>query len=314
MARSRLMAGLRSLLLLTFAGLLLASAPAAAAPPAQVGPPYPDAEWAGWGLAASFDSGAPIIKFAGYVGKNGTPPVVLGSIVETITEDCEALDANGLPTTLTISADGYANFNGDVYLRCETPSWEAMIDQLAPHLKPAKGTSCECSPTRSPFWGAAEFILQPVAAGSSRANPLLDASELGLTFSLPTNGSVAQSQMMRSSGAYTSGTWLYDSTTGNRVLTGQNGPIDVAIMDYFDGVTFLSGAGWRPYFINTIRGNRFGQWLEPANAGSYANLPNLNYTLSTQESVVYIGRHNGTGALLNGRLRVLQVDPGCYGG
>lgn len=314
MTWSRLVGRMRPLLTLSLAALLLAAAPVGAAPRAQGGGPYPDAQWAGWGLAASFDSGAPVIKFAAYVGKNGSPPVVLGSIVETITPDCDILDANGLPRTLSINAAGYANFDGDVYIQCETPDWQAMIAQLAPQLRPAQGASCECSPTRSPFWASSDLILHPVAPGDSRANPLLDASELGLTFSLPTSGSVAQSQMTRSSGTYLSSTWLYDSADGNRVLVGQSGPLDVAIIDHFGGLSYLTGAGWRPYFINTVRGGRFGQWLEPANAGTYTNVPDINYSLTTLGSTVFIGRHSGTGALLNGRVRYLRVDPGCFGG
>lgn len=315
MAWSHLTAQMRPLLILAVAFAVgLAAVPAAAAPRPQAAPPYPDAQWAGWGLSASFDTGAPVIKFAGYVGKNGSPPVVLGRIIEDITADCEVLDASGLPATLSINASGYANFNGNVYIACETPSWQAMIAQLAPQLAPAKGATCECPPTKSPFWASADFIIQPVAAGASRDNPVLDAEELGLTFSLPTNGTVAQSRMSRTNGTYDSSTWIYDPTGGNRVLVGQSGPLDVAVIDYFGGLAYLTGAGWRPYFNGTVRGNRFGQWLEPANAGTFVAATNLNYTLSTQSSTVYIGRDSGTGALLNGRIRHLRVDPGCYGG
>lgn len=313
MFRSRLAAYLRLSLVVVIAMLALAAIPAAAAPRAQIGLPNPDAEWAGWGLAASFEGGAPRIKFAAYVGKNN-PPVLLDKIVQDITADCDTLDAAGNPAVLSVDGAGYANFDGNVYIECSTPDWRAMINQLAPQLRPAKANACECPPRRSPFWAASEFILHPVAPGASRPNMLLDATELGLTFSLPTNGTVAQSRMTRSTGAAESGTWLYDSAGGNRVLAGQTGPLDLAVIDGFNGLPFLTGSGWRPFFANTVRLDRFGQWLEPANTGSFVTLPTAaNYTLTTSSQTVFIGRENSSGALLQARLRHLRVDPGCYG-
>lgn len=313
MIRSRLVAHLRSLLLLTVAALALAAAPAGAAAPLQAGPPYTAAEWAGWGLSASFEGGTPRVKFAAYVGRNGTPPVVLGKIVEDISGQCAVRDANGDPTTLSVDGAGYASFDGDVYIACETPDWRAMISALAPQLRPAKVDNCECPAARSPFWAASELVVQPVAPGSTRTNMLLDASELGLSFSLETIGTAAITRLERTSGAYESGTWLYDSVGGNRVLAGQSGPLDVAVIDEFGGLPFLSGAGWRPFFINSVRNNRFGQWLEPGNSATFTSMPNVNYTLNTRSQTVYIGRENSSGAMLQARMRHLRVDPGCYG-
>lgn len=295
----------------------LAVVPAAAAPPAMAGPPYPDAEWAAWGLAASFTTGAPRVSFAAYVGKRDTQPQtpgdqpgVLGSLVTEITADCRV---RGAPA-LAVDAAGYADFDGGVYLECRTPDWRLMVAQLAPHLNVANGPATECPADRSPVWAAAELILDPVATGVARQNPLLDASALGLTFSLPTSGSIARARIGLSSGDYQSTAWAYDSVGGNRLLLGRHGAADVASIQHFGGLAYMQNPGWANYFNTTVSADRVGQWLEPANGGTYTTAALTGpFIVATGSQTVYIGRDNQTGAMLEARVRKIQSDPGCYG-
>lgn len=298
---------LRWLLALSLAAATLGALPAKAAPLAA-GPPYNTAQWAAWHLSASFASGAPVVTFTAYVGKGNSPPVVLGQLVEDISTACLV---RGAPA-LAIDAAGYANFDGTVYLECATPDWSAMIGQLAPHLASAN-PACECESRRSPFWASADLILNPVPNGTLRANPLIDAGGAGFGFSMPTNGPLVRSQLTRSSGSFRSAPWAYDSVGGNRLLVGQNGPVDTAIIKHLGGLSYLTNSGWQTYFEHIIKGDRLGQWLEPANTGSYVQIPTRPFTLVNGPGTVYIGRNNSTGELLHGKLRNLDGDPGCFG-
>lgn len=321
MGTTRPGARLRWLLALALCAIVPAALPTAATAKPGDGPPYPTAEWAAWGLSASFASGAPVVKFAAYVGvADGNPtapgnqPAVLGHLVENITAQCSTLSSTGAPNpTLTIDSAGYANFDGTVYMQCATPDWGAMVYELAPHLVVATAAECDCEVERSPLWAAADLVLHPVAAGTTRANPLLDASGLGVAVSVPTSGTAARTRLARSNGSADSNTWLYDSAGGNRLLSGMNGALAVSIIDYFGGLPYLTGPGWRPYFSSQVVGGRVGHWLEPANSGTRRPAPLAPFTVSTGEGTVLIGRSGASGQMFNGRLRDLQVDPGCFG-
>lgn len=309
MILSRLTTSARSLLILSLAILAFVAVPAGAAPRSQGAV----AEWAGWGLTASFQTGAPIIKFAAYVGTSN-PPMVLDSRVIDITGQCVVRDAAGNPATLTIDADGYANFDGNRYIECQTPDWGLMVREMAPNLRPANTRDCNCPPTPHPFWASGDLILNPVAPGTFRANPVIDASQLGLTFSLPTNGVLARSRMTHSGGAFTSTSWAYASVGGNHVLAGLHGRLAVAVARHFNELTFMDTYDWEPYFTTTVTSQRFGQWLDPANSGSYtAAQPLASFNLYTGPATVFIGRNSSNGQMLQGRVRIVRSDPGCFG-
>ncbi len=309
------------LLALCGCALLLGALPARATAQVPAGPTFPNADWAAWGIGATFDSGTPVIKFAAYVGVidsqpslPGNQPQVLGKLVEDISAQCITRSTTGAANpTLSIDAAGYANFDGTLYLECSTPDWGAMIRSIAPHLKPANLSECNCPVDRSPVWASADLILNPVATGVRRLNPLIDASRLGFSFSLPTDGPAARTRLTRSNGSADLGPWTYDSTGGNRLLAGQNGPVDVAIINFFGGLPYLTGTGWVPYFNTQVLGGKVGQWLEPANQGSRKNASLSEFTLGTGPGTVYIGRQNGTGEMLSAKVRALHGDPGCFG-
>jgi hypothetical protein len=321
MGTPRPAARLRWLLALALCAIVPAALPAPAAARVGAGPPYPEAEWAAWGLSATFNTGAPVVKFAAYVGVSdanpGTPgdqPAVLGHLVENITAQCSIMSATGAPNpALVIDGAGYANFDGTVYMQCATPDWGAMVYELAPHLVVANAGECQCEVGRSPLWAAADLVVHPVAAGTTRANPLLDASGLGMALSMPTSGTATRTRLTRSNGSADSGTWLYDSAGGNRLLSGMNGALAVEIIDYFGGLPYLTSPSWRPYFRSQVNGGRVGQWLEPTNSGTRRPAPVAPFTVRTGEGTVLIGRNGGSGQMFNGRIRELQVDPGCFG-
>lgn len=265
------------------------------------GNPNPTATWAAWGLAVDFPNQQLQVRFATYVGDD-TPQVLDSTPLQDITSDCT------IPTgALTYDGD-YAIFDGNTYIECELPDWQAQVRALAPHLQAANLTACECPPQRSPFWVSADVVLD----SEKSLNPLFDGSEVGFTFSLPSNGSDARARLERSSGTFESPAWSVDPS-GKRMLVGQYGSAVNAIVDYFDGLQYLTDPLWKDYFKNQVKGNQMGQWLESPSQGWRTAMPPNNYTLTTGSATVYIGHNNASGAMLHGKFSKLRVDPGCRG-
>lgn len=263
--------------------------------------PNPDATWAAWGLAVDFPNQQLLVRFATYVGDD-TPQVLDSTPLQDITSDCS------IPQGALTYDGAYAIFDGTTYIACNLPDWQAQVRELAPHLNAANLAMCECPPQQSPFWVSADVVLAPVAS----ANPLFDGSEVGFTFSLPSNGTDARTRVERSSGAFVSPPWTVDSTA-KRVLVGQYGQSVNAIADYFGGLQYLTDPLWRDYFKTQVKGNQMGQWFESPSQGWRTTMPPGDYTLNTGSATVYIGHNDASGAILHGKFSKLRVDPGCRG-
>ncbi len=261
--------------------------------------PNPDATWAAWGLAVEFPNQQPRVRFATYVGDD-TPKVLDSTPLQDITGDCT------VHGTLTYAGES-AIFDGNTYIECEIPSLRTEAKSLAPHLAVANLQACDCLPDQSPFWVSADLTLESVAA----SNPIFDASEVGFTFDLPSNGANAKTRVTQSSGTFLSPPWTVDAA-GKRILAGRYGSSVVAIADYFNGLQYLTDPNWKAYFTNQVTGNMMGQWIESPGAGWRTPVA-PNYTLNTNEATVYIGYDAATGSMFNGTLNKLRIDPGCKG-
>lgn len=315
----------RWLLAFCLCAVLAAALPATTTAKESDGPPYPNAEWAAWGLSVSFANGKPIIKFGVYVGvvdddpaEPGDQPVVLGATVETLKspDQCNIRSASGAPNpALFIDSAGYAHFDGDIYIECEVPDWGAMVYELAPHLLTATNAECNCQGEDSFVWGSADLVIDPLPPGVSRLNPLIDASALGFAFSMPTKGTtldtMVRTRISRSNGHVESPAWP-SSASGNQLVTAHNGPFLIAVTDYFNGLPYLPNSGWKQFFINQVGSNRSGVWSGPASQGTDWLGPQGPFTVRTGENTIYIGRNDATGAMFTGRVRYLTGDPGCY--
>lgn len=261
--------------------------------------PNPDATWAAWGLAVEFPDQQLRVRFATYVG-DYTPQVLDSTELQDITDDCT------VHGTLTYDGD-YAIFDGQTYIECQLPNWGEQAALLAPHMAGMFQGTCDCPPSTSPFWVSADIVLDPVMS----ANPVFDGSEVGFTFGLPSNGSVARTWIAQSSGAFLSPAWNVDAA-GKRILVGRYGPVVDAIVTYFGGLQYLTDPAWQDYFKTRVTGNRMGQWLEAPSEAWRTPMP-PNYTMNTGSATVYIGYESATGEMLRGKLSKLRVDPGCRG-
>lgn len=292
-----------SLLLLVVAALAATAGPVAA----QATPSNPEATWFGWGLSLSFPNNAMKVKFAVYVGDNN-PPGILEKEELVITDDCAVI---GDP--LTFDGSGYARFNGNSYISCDLPEWHAMVAQMAPHLISGTGPiTCECN-SSSPAWIAGDLKLDAVTG----EQPIFDAGLLDVdmpSVGLP-GGTLSTNIRIfgRWAGGYNSAIWTTTSTSANRFLVADEGPLSVATINDFGGLAFLTSPGWRPYFNNNVRNSRAGLWLEPPGMGSWVNVNDSSITMSTAANVATIGYDPTSGAYLRGSISRFNIDPGCRG-
>jgi hypothetical protein len=296
----RLLPRLRQLLLLLVALVMLLAAAAPASTARANGAPT----WQAWGLTVDFPmlaTDAPKIMYTVYVGTNNPiSQVVAESAPVDLWANGSCVTQGGGPLTWQ---GGYADFNGNVYIRCRLPSWRAGIGALAPSLPGASNNTLTCDAGGAPLFSAAQVKLDPV----SSANPIIDASGLGIAFSAPSNGIKARTSLTLTSGTYSSPQWN-QSSAGNRVVIGENGPAITAVATHFGWLDFLTDPNWDNFF-NTVNGTTIGHWVESPSA--HWTAPAARYKLKTQSDYVDIGYSPATGSYLRGELGATRVDPGC---
>jgi hypothetical protein len=280
-------------LAVAFAALLAATLPAPSTRAAPV------ATWQAWELSVDFPNQQPQVIYTAYIGTNDPDPQIIDSLAIDISANCVV---QGGP--LTYDQDGYAIFNGAVYIECPVPSWRDQLAIIGAHLPGAHNNTLTCDAGNGPLFAAADVKLDLVSA----SNPVVDASDLGLTFSLPSNGSKARTAIELTSGMRASPLWSI-GTGGKRMLLGENGPVIVAAADHFGWLDFLTDSAWQGFFENVVVGATIGHWVESPSASWSA--PATGYKLRTQGAVVYIGHNATTGANLRGRLASGRIDPGC---
>jgi hypothetical protein len=232
----------------------------------------------------------------------------VGHTEDDISGDCDVHNA-----AQALSFDGgYAVFDGATYISCDLPSWRQRIGTLNPKLPAANSNMISCPAAKGGKWAAADVRLDAV----SSINPLVDATALGISFSLPTapvaGGIEARTKLTLSAGQITSPSWPVDSTAGNRTLIGQNGPLIIAANDIFDRLDYLNGA-WEAPFETQVDSNTMGYWSEAPNRFAKKS-PVGAYTLATTAETIYIGYSPGSGAYLRGRVGAIDIDPGCFAG
>jgi hypothetical protein len=254
--------------------------------------------WQALSIEVDFPNQQPRVIQTTYYGSDLPTPHVISSSSVDVTANCTTIG------TLTYSGD-YAIFNGSSYIQCGLASWRSNLALLAPGLPGAKNDKLTCDALSGPIFGAADVKLDPVTA----QNPIIDASDLGIIFSLPATGNKARSQLKLSSRTYTSPTWNRN-VNGNHTLIGIDGPAIIATDTYFGWLDILT-SNWEPFF-QTVSGSTIGQMVESPLATWTA--PTIPYVLKTTASTIYIGYSPSTGSYLRGKLRNGQIDPGCFAG
>jgi len=296
----RLSSRMRRLLILPAAliALLAAAAPA----PAALATSAPT--WQAWGLTVDFPTlatDAPEIMYTVYVGADDpTPQVVAESTPVDLWANGSCITQGTAPLTWQ---GGYADFNGNAYIRCRLPSWRAGIGALAPGLPGASNNSLTCDAGGAPLFTAAQVKLDAVAS----TNPIIDATGLGVALSAPSNGNKARTSLALSSATYSSPLWNQTSA-GNRIVIGEDGPAITAVATHFGWLSFLADPNWDDFF-NTVTGATVGHWVESPSA--HWTAPAARYKLKTQSDYVYIGYSPTSGAYLHGELGATRIDPGC---
>jgi hypothetical protein len=293
-----------SIWLLALAALLAACLPAPAASATS------SPTWAAWAITVDFPGQQLQVKYIAYTGTNGPPAQVIRWSEQDITTSCTVQGP-----ALTFHGE-YAVFDGQTYIECAVPSWRDQIALLAPALAVANSNQVTGDPGFGPIWAAADIRLTP-ATPATAANPVLDAQELGMTFSLPSvrqpNGSIqAQTRLALNSGSFASPSWIADTTAGNRTLIGEDGPAIVAADARFGWLGFLTNPAWRTFFTSQVIGSTLGSWSE-APVASWKRTPVPAYQLKTRSGTVYIGYSPSTGARFVGEIRSIRFDPGAKG-
>ncbi|NJM07422.1 hypothetical protein HC891_16410 [Candidatus Gracilibacteria bacterium] len=221
---------------------------------------------------------------------------MLDAVEEDITASCTV---HG-----TLNYDGdYAVFDGtSTYIECPLPSWRDHLFTLAPGLPGANNDTIVCR-AGSLMSGAFNAKLP----GGRRANPLIDASALGVSLSLPLANGVARTQLSFTGGGYSSPNWKINPV-GNRALLGTNGPAIVAADNYFDWMPYLT-SNWQPWFNNNVNGPVVGHLIEPE--GIFWLNAVGGYTLATTAEMIYIGHSPDANTYFKGKLLNGKIDPGC---
>ena len=282
-----------SLVILTITAVVPAARAAGAAP-----------TWQAWGLTVDFPNQKLRAIYTAYVGTNNPAPTVVSSKATDISAKCTIVS----PTGQLAFAGDYAIFDGSTYVKCTLPSWRNQIAALAPGLPAANQASCNCTPGGSPFFVGADLKLNTGAF----PNPVFDARQLGFTFSTPSNGSTAQTRVKLNSATYSSQAWTILPQLGNRMVMGMRGRATVAVANHFNWLEFLTAPNWETWFTNNVTGARMGHWVEPSM--TTRRMAATPYQLQTRSAVVHIGLDPATGDKLRGKLRKLDVDPGCFTG
>jgi hypothetical protein len=256
--------------------------------------------WAAWAITADFTGGALSVVYTAYTGTQAPNPQVNAWSSQDITASCSV-------SGLTFSGD-YGVFNGSTMIACPVPAWRDAIGALDPALAQASSGKVTQVPGGGPLWAAADVVLDQVTG----ENPVLDAKDLGMVFSLPRSGATARTKIALNSGAYVSPNWSADNMAGNRVLMGADGPAIVAIDSEFGWMSFLKAPDWQNYF-NAVTGAQIGYRAEGPIISQGMQSASAPYTLKTSAGTVYIGYSPSSGAHFRGKIRAIRFDPGSKG-
>jgi hypothetical protein len=293
-----------ALIALTALAVLAVPVPAAQATEPTPTPQPTLTEWPGWALRVTFPQDpatglrAPKVTYIVYTFVEDSPPRVISAVEEDISASCTSYG------TWNYNGD-YAIFDGSNYIECDIPAWRDKLAQILPASPCAILNACQCL-AGSPASGAANVRL----ASGNRANPLIDASELGMLFGLPRSGGQARTRLAVYPNVYISPQWNV-ATAGNRMLFGINGPILVALDNHFKWMPYLNSA-WKPWFTNNVIGAEIGHYVEPSGATWQGGAG--GYDLQTTAGTVYIGRNVAGSEYFRGQLADGKIDPGCKGG
>jgi hypothetical protein len=268
--------------------------------PAHAARATPAADWAAWAITADFKGGALQVVYTAYTGTQAPNAQVNAWFSDDITASCSV-------SGLTFSGD-YGIFDSSTMISCPVPSWRDTIRALDPSLAQANGNKVVEFPGGGPLWAAADVVLDPGTAD----NPVLDAKDLGMVFSLPRAGATARTKIALSSGAYVSPSWNVDGMAGNRTLMGEDGPVIIAIDDEFGWMDFLTAPNWQNHF-NGVAGLEIGHWTQWTSTSRGVQPASAPYTLKTTAGTIYIGYSPSTGAHFRGKIRAIRFDPGSKG-
>jgi hypothetical protein len=275
----------RSVLLL---GLLLLLAILGAAPTARPVRAEETARpaFAAWDLHADFSGSAPVVIVTAYQGLHNPPEVTQWTQFD-ISANCVQQG----PGSITYQ-NGYAQFDGNAYLAC----------QLPPVLM--GGLDCEVNASKYFFFGA-DATLRPVMRG----NPIVAASDGSFFFGLPSNGVEARTRGVLSGTEYQTAPWQRDNA-GNELLLGQDGPLMIEAANTIGLLDFLNPS-WQITFED-VDETKVGHWMYSSGGVSTWGTSAALLPYRTPPPYVYIGYNPATGAIFDGRLTTVEVDPpGC---
>lgn len=242
--------------------------------------------FAAWDLQADFSGVTPEVIVTAYQGLYDPPEVTQWTQFD-ISANCVQQG----PGSITYQ-NGYAQFDGNAYLAC----------QLPPMLM--GGFDCEVNASKYFFFGA-DTTLRPV----TRGNPIVAASDGSFFFGLPSNGVQARTRGMLSGTVYQTTPWQRDNA-GNEVLLGQDGPLMIAAADTIGLLDFLDPS-WQTTFEN-VNHTKVAHWMDSAGGGSTWGTNAALLPYRTPPPYVYIGYNPATGAIFDGQLTAVDVDPpGC---
>lgn len=242
--------------------------------------------FAAWDLQADFSDGVPEVIVTAYQGLHNPPEVTQWTQFD-ISANCVQQG----PGSITYQ-NGYAQFDGNAYLACQLPP--VLMGSL----------DCEVNASKRFFFGA-DTTLRPVAQG----NPIVAASDGSFFFGLPSNGAQAQTRGVLSGTVYQTTSWQRDNA-GNEVLLGQDGPLMIEAANTIGLLDFLNPS-WQQSFENS-NPTRVGHWMDSAGGTSTWSTSAALLPYRTPPPYVYIGYNPATGAIFDGRLTTVEVDPpGC---
>lgn len=288
-------------LLAVFTGLVLVAPPA---PAVQARQASPQPKWAAWALSVDFSGGTMKVLYKAYIATYDTPPLIIGWYDKDITASCAT--NTGAPIQY---AGDYAIFDGSYYITCTVPSWRDAIRSLDPTMWPAPGASFIATVGDGPVWAAADLVLSQVTAN----NPVVDAGDLGIVFSVPRSGGTAQSAITLSGGTLASSNWNVDNQAGNQVLLGTYGAAIQAFHDKFGWLGCLHDPNWRRFFSNGANGLDYGHWVEQPTRKGVRAASFASYRLAAGGGNISIGYSPSTGSYFYGKMRSIRLDPGSKG-
>ena len=279
--------------------LVLAALPATGAQAVTTQP-----KWSAWALSVDFSGGKMQVLYKAYMATYDTPPVILGSYDQDITASC--VTNTGAPIQFS---GNYAVFDGSYYITCTVPSWRTSIRSLNTLLWPAPDPQFRATMGDGPVWAAADLVLTQATAN----NPVVDAGDLGVVFSVPRAGGTAQTSIDLSDGTLASPSWNVDNVAGNQVLLGTYGQAIKSFQNTYGWLGYLHDLTWKSYFSTNASGLVYGHWAEMPTRKGTRVAGFSAYTLSSGGGAITIGYSASTGSYFYGKIRSIRVDPGSKG-